>query len=317
MTLMIPARSRTRASMATVVVGGCRWKYKFFAFLVYGFLSVNADIVSESVSEGDSVILSTSIKKNQDDRIRWYYNNTRIAQINGNPSKTCTDVQCNEGTERFRGRLKLDHQTGSLTIMNITITDSGVYKLTINSSNDKETFIISVHGVSAAERDKMKKSVEEGESVTLDPGVIKTNDVITWYFNDTLIAEITGDPNKTCTDFHCPERFRDRLKLDHQTGSLNITDTRTTDSGLYELKISSSSRRRRRSISSVKSFDVTVIAVPGSGLYLGQIAGIVAGVVLLVAVAVVIKSLCRIDMHDMRGFVKSRNEDKKDGVHMI
>ncbi|XP_052445350.1 uncharacterized protein LOC127987096 [Carassius gibelio] len=250
-----------------------------------GVSGVEADV---SVMEGDSVTLLTGIKKKQEDRIRWYCNDTRIAQINGDPSKTCTDVQCNEGTERFRDRLKLDHQTGSLTIRNITNTDSGLYQLKIFSSNSisEKTFRLSVRGVSAAERDKMKrKSVKEGESVTLDPGVIKQrNHVMTWYFNDTLIAEITGDPNKTCTDFHCPERFRDRLKLNHQTGSLTIRNIRITDSGLYELTISSNNRRRRRrSISSVKSFDVTVI---NSGLSLGVVAGLSVIVLLLVTAAV-------------------------------
>ncbi len=100
------------------------------------------------VMEGDSVTLLTGIKKNQEDRIRWYCNDTRIAQINGDPSKTCTDVQCNKGTERFRDRLKLDHQTGSLTIMNITTTDSGLYQLKIFSSSSisEKTFSVSVHG---------------------------------------------------------------------------------------------------------------------------------------------------------------------------
>ncbi|XP_059424821.1 uncharacterized protein LOC132159324 [Carassius carassius] len=259
-------------------------------FLMHnGVSSVETD-VSVSVMEGDSVTLLTGVKKNQEDRIRWYCNDTRIAQINGDPSKTCTDVQCNEGTERFRDRLKLDHQTGSLTITNITNTDSGLYQLKIFSSNSisEKTFSLSVRGVSAAERDKTKrKSVKEGESVTLDPGVIKQpNHVMTWYFNDTLIAEITGDPNKTCTDFHCPERFRDRLKLDRQTGSLTIRNIRITDSGVYELKISSSNnrrRRRRRSISSVKSFDVTVI---NSGLSLGVVASLSVIVLLLVTAAV-------------------------------
>ncbi|KAK2906675.1 hypothetical protein Q8A67_005660 [Cirrhinus molitorella] len=172
-------------------------------------------------------------------------------------------------------------------------TDSGVYQLKIFSSNSisEKTFSVSVNGVSAAEREKMKrKSVKEGESVTLDPGVIKqANHVMTWYFNDTLIAEITGDPNKTCTDLHCHERFRDRLKLDHQTGSLTIRNIRITDSGVYELKISSSSssrlHRRRRSINRVKSFDVTVI---NSGLSLGIVAGLSAIFLLLVAAAVAV-----------------------------
>ncbi|KAL1252162.1 hypothetical protein QQF64_019958 [Cirrhinus molitorella] len=262
-----------------------------FFYPDYGESGVETDGVSVFVMEGDSVTLLTGIKKNQEDRIRWYFNDTRIAQINGDPTKTCTDVQCNEGTERFRDRLKLDNQTGSLTITNTKTTDSGVYQLKIFSSNSisEKTFSVSVHGVSAAEREKMKrKSVKEGESVTLDPRVIKQpNHVMTWYFNDSLIAKITGDPNKTCTDLHCPERFRDRLKLDHQTGSLTIRNIRITDSGVYEVKISSSSRlrRRRRSINRVKSFDVTVI---NSGLSLGIVAGLSAIFLLLVAAAVAV-----------------------------
>ncbi|XP_016381035.1 uncharacterized protein LOC107718465 isoform X2 [Sinocyclocheilus rhinocerous] len=257
-------------------------------FPEHGVSGVETDGVLVSVMEGDSITLHTGIKKAQEDRIRWYFNETRIAQINGDPNKTCTDVQCNEGTERFRDRLKLDHQTGSLTITDTRTSDAGVYQLKIFSSSSisEKTFSVSVRGVSAAERDEMKrKSVKEGESVTLDPAVMKNpNHVMTWYFNDTRIAQITGDPNKTCTDFHCPERFRHRLKLDHQTGSLTIRNIRITDSGVYELQISSSSssRRRRHSISSVKSFDVTVI---NSGPSPAAVAGIC--VVLLLASAAV------------------------------
>ncbi len=101
--------------------------------------------------------------------------------------------------------------------------------------------LVCVSGVSAHEPNEMKrKSVKEGESVTLEPGVPKNpNDVMTWYFHGTLMNEINGDPSKLCTDDQCDERFRDRLKLDHQTGSLTITNTRTTDSGLYHLEITS------------------------------------------------------------------------------
>ncbi len=129
-----------------------------------------------------------------------------------------------------------------------------------------EQLLVCVSGVPAAQRDQKKtKSVVEGESVTLDLGVTKNpNDSMTWYFNDTLIAVITGDQSKICTDIQCSDRFQDRLELDHQTGSLTIMNIRTTDSGLYTLQISSSSsssiRRRRHSIgvTSLKRFSVSV-----------------------------------------------------------
>ncbi|KAK9967261.1 hypothetical protein ABG768_001668 [Culter alburnus] len=251
---------------------------KIFTVTVSG-----AVVVSVFVNEGDSVTLHTDITTNQQDRIKWYFNHTRIAQINGDLSNTCTDVQCNNsGTERFRDRLKLDHQTGSLTIMNITNTHSGEYHLEITSRNSEKIFNVTVYGVSAAERDEVKKlSVKEGESVTLDPGVTKNlNDVIKWYFNEILIAEITGDQSKICTDVQCEERFRDRLKVNHQTGSLTIMNITNTDDGLYKLEITSSSSSF--SIRRFKNFRVTVTG--DSGLSSAAVVGIVA--VLLVAAAV-------------------------------
>ncbi|XP_056109102.1 carcinoembryonic antigen-related cell adhesion molecule 1-like isoform X4 [Rhinichthys klamathensis goyatoka] len=248
-----------------------------------GVSGVGSNEMSVSVMEGESVTLYTGVQTNQQEVIKWYFNDTRIAQISGDLSDICTDVQCEDGPERFRDRLKLDHQTGSLTITHIT--DSGLYELKIissKSSSDK-IFSVSVTGVSAAKQDEVKrKSVKEGESVTLDPVVIrKPSDVMMWYFNDILIAEITGDLSKICTDVQCKERFRDRLKLDHQTGSLNITNTRNTDSGEYKLQMIFNNSSF--SITRVKRFNLTVI---NSGLSSGAVAGIVVAVVLLVSAVI-------------------------------
>ncbi len=132
-----------------------------------------------------------------------------------------------------------------------------VVEFLINSSRKiLQQLLVCVSGVPATKRDEVKTN--KGESVTLDSGEIKkTNDVMTWFFKDIGIAQITGDPNKTCTDIQCnngTERFRDRLRLDHQTGSLTITNTRTTDSEVYKLLIHSS----RFSITRVKTFNVNV-----------------------------------------------------------
>ncbi|KAL1251702.1 hypothetical protein QQF64_019498 [Cirrhinus molitorella] len=238
---------------------------KIYIVTVHGFFSIISEEESAFVMEGDSVTLHTDVETNQQEKIRWYFNDARIAQINGDFSMICTDVQCNEGAERFRDRLKLENQTGSLTITNTRTTDSGVYRLRIISSNSvsEKVFIFAVYDVPVAERYQMKsKSVKEGESVTLDPGELKRlNYLMTWYFNDTRIAQITGDPNKTCTDGQCENsdgRFRDRLKV-NQTGSLTITNITITDSGPYKLQINSSSR-----ISIIKIFSVIVTAVPDS-----------------------------------------------------
>ncbi|XP_067254929.1 carcinoembryonic antigen-related cell adhesion molecule 1-like [Chanodichthys erythropterus] len=256
--------------------------------LYYGASGVDTNKVS--MKERNSVTLNTGVKVTQKDRIRWFFNGSRIAEIIVDQSKICTDVQCDE---KFRDRLKLDHQTGSLTIMNIRNTDAGEYQLliTINSSSSVKIFNVDVTDVPAAQRDEQKtKSVKEGESVTLGSDATKNpKDLLTWYYNDTLIAEITGDQSKICTNNQCDERFRDRLKLDHQTGSLTIMNIKTTDSGEYKLEISSNisiQRRRRRSvtITSVKSFRVSVI---DPGLSPGAVAGIVVVAVLLIAAVTV------------------------------
>uniref|UniRef100_A0A672PJR1 Immunoglobulin domain-containing protein n=1 Tax=Sinocyclocheilus grahami TaxID=75366 RepID=A0A672PJR1_SINGR len=299
----------------------------FFFLMMNNYIFVFPGVFGEdvvTVMEGDTVTLHTDINKKEHDKMLWYFEDTRIALINGHPNTSC--LYDGEGG-RFRDSLKVDYKTGSLIITDITTEHAGRYEAEIirsESSGKRQSLnrnrkcdsrkitrrisishddTIKTFNVSAAERDTMKrKSVKEGESVTLDPGVIKQpNHVMTWYFNDTLIAEITGDPNKTCTDFHCPERFRNRLQLDHQTGSLTIMNIRITDSGVYELKISSSSRRRRRSISHVKSFDVIVISkpillvhsfslsfIPDSGLSPGAVAGLSVIVLLLVAAAVAV-----------------------------
>uniref|UniRef100_A0A8C1NCH0 Immunoglobulin domain-containing protein n=1 Tax=Cyprinus carpio TaxID=7962 RepID=A0A8C1NCH0_CYPCA len=96
------------------------------------------------------------------------------------------------------------------------------------------------------DRDTVKSvSVTEGDSVTLNTGLteIQKADEMLWKFGTsrTLIAKINHDTGVLSTNDGSDGRFRDRLKLDIQTGSLTITNTRTTDSGVYEVSIRNSS----------------------------------------------------------------------------
>ncbi|KAL1246577.1 hypothetical protein QQF64_034576 [Cirrhinus molitorella] len=101
-------------------------------------------------------------------------------------------------------------------------------------------------------------SVMEGDSVTLwtDVTEIQTYLLVQWMFGNTRIAEVAR-LTQTNSTYDGPDgRFRGRLQLD-RTGSLTITNTRTTDSGLYKLTAI-------RSVTSYMSFNVTVYENPQS-----------------------------------------------------
>ncbi|XDV23566.1 hypothetical protein PO909_028094, partial [Leuciscus waleckii] len=133
-------------------------------FLIqHAVFAVGSDEVTVSVMEGDSVTLNPDVKINQQTDIKWYFDKTRLAQITGDQSKICTDVQCKE---RFRDRLKLDHQTGSLTITNTRTTDSGLYKLWINisSSSGPTIFNVTVTDSGLSSADSGLSSADSGLS---------------------------------------------------------------------------------------------------------------------------------------------------------
>ncbi|KAI7790833.1 hypothetical protein IRJ41_002439, partial [Triplophysa rosa] len=85
-------------------------------------------------------------------------------------------------------------------------------------------------------------SAMEGENVTLHTDLthIHTDDVIEWRFgvNGPVIARIkrSVDINPTY-DNNETEIFRDRLKMNNQTGDLTITHITSQHSGLYHLYI--------------------------------------------------------------------------------
>uniref|UniRef100_A0A8C2FIZ9 Ig-like domain-containing protein n=1 Tax=Cyprinus carpio TaxID=7962 RepID=A0A8C2FIZ9_CYPCA len=202
-----------------------------------------------SVKEGDSVTLNSGLTEIMDDGlILWVCLNkfTLIAEINKRADSISVQDDALDG--RFRDRLKLDKQTGSLTITNTTTEDTRFCQLHINRM--KKIFFLTVYGVIG---DEMKSvSVMEGDSVTLNSGLtdlteIRDDDLIQWLFVDALIAFISKVTN-VYTVFDNNGKFSNRLKLDHETGSLTITDIKVKHAGLYKLQINSV----------VKSFILTV-----------------------------------------------------------
>ncbi|XP_050951437.1 uncharacterized protein LOC127154074 [Labeo rohita] len=202
------------------------------------------------------------IKKRQDGILMAF----RLLLITGNEREICSVAECKE---RFSDRLKVDNQTGFLTITNLRTTDSGTYKLNIISSGSYSDKVFNIYVHDVPEQDEMNRnSVKEGESVALKLGEDGKMKDLLLYFRDILIAKITGNQSKICENDQCDKIFGNRLKLDHQTGSLTITNIRTTDSGPYNLQINSSSFSISRKLA--------VLTVIGSGLSSAAVAGICA-----------------------------------------
>ncbi|XP_048042301.1 uncharacterized protein LOC125265829 [Megalobrama amblycephala] len=189
-----------------------------------------ADGGEVSVMEGDSVTLDTDFRE-RFDLIKWKFGDSYsiIAESNG--------YKISYPDERFRDRLKLNHQTGSLTINNMRITDSGDYELKIKQWDLLKIFSVTVHVFGDEEDGVKRESVMEGDSVTPGPRLREKFNRIKWRFgvSGSIIAEI--DSNEISYPLNDTERFRDRLKMNHQTGSLIIKNMRVTDSGVYEIEI--------------------------------------------------------------------------------
>ncbi|XP_056614419.1 uncharacterized protein LOC130429720 isoform X2 [Triplophysa dalaica] len=104
----------------------------FFILLLKGVFGDPGEVKSVSVMEGENVTLNTHLTElRRDDLIVWTFGaqKSRIAQINQASNIICTDVQCEGADEGFRDRLKLDNQTGSLTITDIRTKHSGLYTI--------------------------------------------------------------------------------------------------------------------------------------------------------------------------------------------
>uniref|UniRef100_A0A8C1L708 Immunoglobulin domain-containing protein n=1 Tax=Cyprinus carpio TaxID=7962 RepID=A0A8C1L708_CYPCA len=203
---------------------------------------------SVSVMEGDSVTLNSGLTEIMNSElIQWRFGieSTLIAEINVMADNITVYDNDNDDDGRFRDRLKLDNQTGSLTITNTTTEHAGLYQLEI--SHVRMFFLLNIFGEVKSE------SVFEADSVTLNSDLtgIMDDDVIQWRFGteNVLIAEINVEADSmTVYDDVLDGRFRDRLKLDNQTGSLTITNITTEHAGVYQ----------RQTNRVIKSFILTV-----------------------------------------------------------
>ncbi|XP_073793127.1 uncharacterized protein isoform X2 [Danio rerio] len=180
--------------------------------------------------EGTVTLRSGVTELKNDDQIQWRFGNeeTLIAEINEQTNRFSVFDDVLDG--RFRDRLTLDNETGSLTITDIRTKHAGVYKAQTNN----ETISIKLK----VDTDVKEVSVKMRNSVTLSSGVtdMMNDDQIKWRFESKEIAEVNVTAGRfSVFDDVLGGRFRDRLKLDKKTGSLIITDIRTEHAGDYRI----------------------------------------------------------------------------------
>ncbi|XP_057184313.1 uncharacterized protein LOC130550829 isoform X3 [Triplophysa rosa] len=199
----------------------------------YSLFTVSVIVKAE---KGKSVTLHTEAEIQRGDWVKWTSEKkkklTLVTGMNGERNDTIyTD------NKRMKGRLEMNPETGDLTITNIRQKDEGVYTLKHIHSDGRisyRTFSVYVNCD--------VKSVMEGDSVNLDTDVpeLQSDDLIEWLFGDKkVIAKFSRKDDTFLSHADVLDgRFRDRLQVDDQTGSLTITNITTEHSGLYHLRIS-------------------------------------------------------------------------------
>ncbi|XP_016108707.1 transmembrane and immunoglobulin domain-containing protein 1-like [Sinocyclocheilus grahami] len=146
--------------------------------------------------EGDSVTLKTNVTEiHEGDSIVWKYGaeNSQIARMNKKMQNFSSDVL--DG--RFRDRLKLDNQTGSLIITNISTEHAGVYQLEITGANlTSTTFSVAVYArlpvpVISSNSSQCSSSSSQ-QNCSLVCSVVNVSHVtLSWYKGNSLLSSIS------------------------------------------------------------------------------------------------------------------------------
>ncbi|XDV23505.1 hypothetical protein PO909_028063, partial [Leuciscus waleckii] len=160
------------------------------------FVVLTDEVQSLSVMEGDSVLLRTDVTEIQDDdNILWKYGaeNSLIAKIN-RENRIFSTYDVPDG--RFRDRLKLDDQTGSLTITNTRTEHTGVYQLQIIGAKwSSKTFNVSVYArlpVPVISSNSSQCSSSSSSNCSLLCSVLNVSDAtLSWYKGISVLSSIS------------------------------------------------------------------------------------------------------------------------------
>ncbi|CAM4274365.1 unnamed protein product [Leuciscus chuanchicus] len=195
---------------------------------------------STEVMEGDSVTLHTDVTQiHSDDLILWTFGSkaTHIARIN-----RAREIFNNSANGRFRDRLQLDNQTGSLTITNTSTGHSGPYEVEIVTGNkiSVKTFRVTVYA-SLSIPDITSYSPSNPSSSETPPSsrcvllcsvMNVTRVTLSWYRGSELLSSISIPELNTTISLHLELEHEDNNTyscvlnnpISHQARHLNISE---------------------------------------------------------------------------------------------
>ncbi|XP_036420133.1 uncharacterized protein LOC118803752 [Colossoma macropomum] len=160
--------------------------------------SAGEEVVRLQELEGNTVTIHTGLTGVQSDaHILWFYRSESIEIRIVNSQIIRGEIITDYYSERFRDRLQLNRNSGSLTITNISRDDSGVYKLNIITGiSSVWSFSVNVYAPVSKpiiRDDSEKRSVSLRESCSPLCSVENGKDVnLSWYEEKERISSISS-----------------------------------------------------------------------------------------------------------------------------
>uniref|UniRef100_A0A673IUY5 Ig-like domain-containing protein n=1 Tax=Sinocyclocheilus rhinocerous TaxID=307959 RepID=A0A673IUY5_9TELE len=193
-----------------------------------------------SLMEGDYVTLNTDdIKIYEDDEILWNFGAEKFILAKINREAKIFSIFDDVPDGRFRDKLKLDKQTGSLTITNITTQHAGDYQLQISGEKlTSKTFSVSVYArlpvpVISRDSSQCSSSSSSQQNCSLVCSVVNVGHVtLSWYKGNSLLSSISVSDLSISLSLPLEVEYQDKNTyscvlnnpISNQTQQLNITE---------------------------------------------------------------------------------------------
>ncbi|KAM9528550.1 SLAM family member 9-like isoform 3-T3 [Salvelinus alpinus] len=199
--------------------------------------AVNAEVNTLTRRERQSVTLHTGLTGLQADKIFWSFGpvipNTSIVE-----SQVIRGENITEFKGRFPDRLQLDRQTGSLTIRNLTLNNSGVYQIDIfNTHKTSQRFSLTVYALvplpqvrKIPEGDFLDSSSEKGSCSVVCSVENRRDMTLSWYRGEKRLNQTSSHDLSTNLSLPLEIKLQDKdiyscvaaNPVSNQTTKLNI-----------------------------------------------------------------------------------------------